>query len=293
MFSAFFGHYLLNEGVVTTRQLSKTLELQDQVRLKLGVIAINDGFLTAEQVEAIHGIQASKDRRFGEIAMTEGYLQEAQLVHLLKQQQSEHLLLSQSLIDQGILTLQEFEQHIEAYKHSYDMSEAEYLALEEGDMSIVVNAFLAFEDEERGIYIDYVSLLLKNMIRFVDAHVSVDRIKKVNSITLTHVLRQRMITEDTKYLTALSGEEDVLIQIASAYVDEVITEMNEYAIDAIGEFLNLHNGLFLVNRSDSGEEMELTVQAYFEDMSIRSSHNLYIVPIYTTFGTLKLIVGKL
>lgn len=293
MFSAFFGHYLLNEGVVTARQLSSILERQDQVRLRLGVMAINDGFMTAAQVEQVHQLQEKRDRRFGEIAINEGLLQEVQLIHLLKQQKSEHLILAQALIDDGLLTLKAFEDYLESYKNSYEMTKEQYQALEEGNVSLVVKAFLAFESEDRDLYVDYVSLFLKNMIRFVDGHVSVDRIRKVEQVTMTHVLRQRLLTDDCKYLTAFSGDEALLIQLAGAYVEEPLTEMDEYTTDALGEFLNLHNGLFLVNQSDAGNEMDMTVQAYFEDMSVRSKHHLYIVPIYTSFGTLKLVIGKM
>lgn len=293
MFSAFFGHYLLNEGIVSARKLSSILERQDRVRLRLGVLAINDGFMTAAQVEKVHDIQAKRDRRFGEIAINEGLLQEAQLIHLLKQQQSEHLILAQALIDDGVLSLKAFEDYLESYKRSYDMTKEQYDALEEGNVSLVVKAFLAFESEDQELYVDYVSLFLKNMIRFIDGHVSVDRIRKVEHVTMTHVLRQRLITDDGMYLTAFSGDESLLIQLAGAYIEEPLTEMGEETTDALGEFLNLHNGLFLVNQSDAGNEMEMTVQAYFEEMSVKSKHHLYIVPIYTSFGTLKLVIGKM
>lgn len=47
MFSQYFGQYLLNEKYLTAEQLKASLEYQQSVRLKLGVLAINAGYMNA------------------------------------------------------------------------------------------------------------------------------------------------------------------------------------------------------------------------------------------------------
>ncbi len=104
MFSQFFGNYLLHRKLVNTTQLREVLALQDTVRVKIGILAIDAGFMTAPQVDRVHQLQIKMDKRFGEIAIKEGYLNEDQLTDLLGQQNKRHLILSQALIDKGILT---------------------------------------------------------------------------------------------------------------------------------------------------------------------------------------------
>lgn len=292
MFSAFFGHYLLNKGVVTAQQLQDILVKQGEVRLKLGTLAINDGFMTAEQVEEIHQLQASMDKRFGELAMEKAYLNEAQLGFLLRQQKAEHLLLAQALIDEQIMTMDEFESELKTYKEMYDLSDDQFEALQGGNVEIAINSFLAFEGDDKNKYHEYLSLFLKNMIRFIDPNVSVDRVQKVKSISLEHVFKQRMIDGSVTIKTVIAGEKDVILNLASRYADEDFTELGDYPVDAVGEFLNLHNGLFVVNRSNQGVEMELTVQGYSDSSTIRSDFNMYHVPVYTSFGTLDLVIGR-
>jgi len=293
MFSAFFGHYLLNKGVVTASQLSTVLEKQSQVRLKLGTLAINDGFMTATQVDEVHELQAAMDKRFGEIAMDKGYLNEPQLMHLLKQQKAENLLLAQALIDEDIMTMTEFETEINAYKKAHSLSDEQFGALKEGNVEIAIKAFVAFEKDDQNRYDQYLSLFLKNFIRFIDLNVSVDRVQKISTVTLKNVFHQQIKDEQHTYISAIAGEDDAILSFASKYVDEVFTEMAEYPIDAIGEFLNLHNGLFTVNMSNEGTELELTVQEYGTDYTISSSKNLYQIPLYTIFGTINLIIGQI
>ncbi|MDA3846049.1 MAG: hypothetical protein PF505_05800 [Vallitaleaceae bacterium] len=293
MFSAFFGHYLLNKGVVTATQLSTVLEKQGQVRLKLGTLAINDGFMNATQVDEVHELQAAMDKRFGEIAIDKGYLVDAQLMHLLKQQKAENLILAQALIDDNIMSMIDFEREISAYKEAHSLSDEQFGALKEGNVDIAIKAFLAFEKDDENQYDQYLSLFLKNVIRFIDSNVSVDRVKKVSSVSLKNAFYQHIKDDKHNYITAISGEEDVILGFAGRYADEAFTEMGDYPIDALGEFLNLHNGLFIVNMSNEGTEMELTVQEFGFDHTIKSASNLYQIPLYTTYGTLNLIVGQL
>jgi hypothetical protein len=293
MFSAFFGNYLLNKGIVTGEQLSQVLENQRIIRLKLGMLAINAGYMNARQVDEIHELQALKDKRFGDLAIEKGYLTSVQLDALLKQQKSEHLLLAQALIDDGLITIEGFEKEINNYKKEHGLTDEQLDALKHNNVEMVVHAFLAFgESTLSKHYSDYVTLFLKNMIRFIDADLRIDRVEKIDTIQLPHLVRQT-ITGDARIFTGLSGEELPFITLAGRYADEHFDKIDEYPIDAAGEFLNFHNGLFTVNLSDEGIEMTLDVQSYLEDSTLTPTHHLYHIPIYTSFGVIDLIIGQL
>lgn len=294
MFSAFFGNYLLNKGIVTHVELSKVLEEQKNIRLKLGVLAINSGMMTATQVEEVHQLQASMDRRFGEIAISENYLTDNQLVELLEQQKEEYLLLAQALIDEGLMTMKSFEEEVNLYKIEHGISDDQFEAIKNGNVDVVITAFVAFEKTLLSdFYIDFVKVFVKNIIRFVDTHVSIDRVERTDYIEYSHLFQQNIKDNNNTIYIAYSGDDSALIEIASKHAEETFNDLSEYPLDSANEFLNLTNGLFVVNMSNQGKEMDLSIQEYTHNISCPVKGKMYRIPIHISTGTIYLLVGQL
>lgn len=220
MFNAFFGNYLLNKGIVTPAQLSGVLENQKQIRLKLGVLAVNSNFMTYNQVNEIHNLQQKHDRRFGDLAIEKGYLTEEILMTLLAQQKSEHLLLAQALIDDGIMTYESFEKEINAYKLDNELSDEEFEALKDGNVDVIIHAFTNFENPtEAKLYSEFLSLFIKNLIRFVDSNIRLDRLVRIPYESYTNLFQQRLIGDKTIF-TAFSGDLSAILTIAGKHAEE-------------------------------------------------------------------------
>lgn len=295
MFSAFFGHYLLNKGIVTSSELSDVLEKQKNVRLKLGVLAINAGMMNATQVEEVHQLQASMDRRFGEIAIDNNYITDQQLVELLGQQKEEYLLLAQSLIDTGHMTMASFEEEVNLYKIERGLSDDQFEAIKKGNVDVIVTAFVAFESSQISeFYIDFVKIFVKNIIRFVDTNIYIDRVERIDCIDYKHLFKQGIkTTADNEIFTGYSGDEEALITVAGKHAEEEFNDLSEYPLDSAKEFLNLTNGLFIVNMSNKGTEMDLTIQEYEHSASLRVTGKMYRIPIHISSGTINLLIGQL
>ncbi len=290
MFSTFFGNYLLNKGLVSKENLSKVLQVQKEVRLKLGVLAINAGYMNASQVQEVNDLQVRQDRRFGDLAVDRKYITSEQLNDLLKQQKSEHLLLAQALIDENLMTLSEFEKELTSYKIAHSMTDEEFDALKDGNVEIVLNAFLDFNGTENAsIYRDYIALLFKNIIRFIDTDVRIEKAEAIESAQYPHIFTQA-VSGEIQLSTAFAGSDEVFIAFASKFAEESFTEMDDYAKDAMGEFLNIHNGLFTVNMSISGVELDLTVQTYEKDQKIHKA-NLFKIPFFLNYGSFDVLIG--
>ncbi|PKM52577.1 MAG: hypothetical protein CVV02_00125 [Firmicutes bacterium HGW-Firmicutes-7] len=292
MFSAFFGNYILNKGLVSAEDLSKVLKNQKETRLKLGVLAINAGFMNAIQVQEIHELQAKMDKRFGELAIEKNYLSKEQLDLILKQQKSEHLILAQALIDENLMSMSTFEKELVEYKSTHSLTDEQFDALKDGNVDIVVNTFLSFEEDHEmsNYYRDYVSLLFKNIIRFIDSDVRIEAAEAISSMQSPYMFTQK-ITGETQLVTSIVGDSETLITFAGKYADETFTTMDAYAKDSIGEFLNLHNGLFTVNMSNRGIELDLTVQACQENTTLKADKVFYRIPFYLSFGEFDLVIG--
>jgi len=290
MFSQYFGQYLLTEKYLTKDQLKAALEYQQSVHLKLGVLAINAGYMSAHQASEVHQMQSKADKRFGELAVDAAYLKEEQLEELLSSQRFGHLLLAQALIDKNYMSLQKFEEAIYEYKKKYDVSESQFDALQRDSVDEIINIYVDLEEDKYGVEIKhYISLFMKNIIRFIDSEVYTDKIMKVEEYKTKCAVTQR-IKNSINLRTYINAEENVFALIASKYAEEELTIVDDLAKDSVGEFLNLNNGLYLVGMSDIGIELEMEPQSEFFEKIIDST---YVLPIELPFGKMELIISHL
>jgi hypothetical protein len=286
MFSQYFGHYLLNKGLLTREQLTDALDYQQSVHVKLGVIAVDEGYLSPEQVEKIHDMQKQVDKRFGEIGIDLGLLTDEQVEAMLSVQKQNHLLLAQAVVDKEYMTIEQFSNALTDYKREYSLSDDKFEAIKRGDIDELVNNLLAGTNSEKtGKYDKYLSLFAKNMIRFIDDHVYVDIADPKEEDSYNWLVHQDIKGEAPLY-TAISASEDVFLYIASVYAEEELTEVDELAQASVSEFLNLHNGIYLVNMSNEGIELGMNPQEVLQNA--KPEGELLVVNVHTSKGVFQL-----
>lgn len=291
MFTQYFGHFLLNKGLVTSYELQTAMDQLHLTHLKLGVLSVNAAFLTAAQVEEVHQMQTRVDKRFGELAIELGYLNEAQLQSLLAAQKESHLVLAQALIDQGTLTLNQFSDALLLYKEANFLSDEQFSAIKDGDIDVLLSSLLNLENNQNNSWIhSYLTLLAKNMIRFIDPQAYFE----VNPLPQDYEaewLISQEITGSIALTSRFSLGEAALLQIASAYADEPMSSVDDMAKDSVGEFLNLHNGLFLVNMSNEGIELGLEPQNIQHHTHGLPTSSKYLITIHLTNSSFDLILS--
>lgn len=291
MFSQYFGHYLLNKGLIKPEQLADALEYQRSVHLKLGVIAINAGFMTPAQVEMIHNLQKKVDKRFGELAVELGYINEDQLNTMLNTQKQGHLMLGQALVDRNYFTMEQLHDALENYKKENGMSNRQFNVIVNNDTQEIEKIFLGYgENQMSKAYSDYTTLLIKNIIRFVDDNPTIEINPLKTDLKADWYARQEIMGR-LNFNTAVACDKEAFIKLAAKFSGEDITEPDELAQASVGEFLNLHNGIFLVNMSNSEIELELRPQEILKDFIIRRSNGLYTVSCHLTWGKFDVILG--
>ncbi|MEX1030120.1 MAG: hypothetical protein WDZ91_08780 [Paenibacillaceae bacterium] len=263
MFAQYFGQFLLNQDLITSNELEKALIAQKDTRVKLGVLAINRGFMTAEQVEAVHQAQTRMDKRFGEIAVDLGFIQEDIIDELLSAQPSAHLALGQALIDHEIMRYEAFSRALSQYKQENSLSNEQFQAIVNGDIEALLEAeLLKAGISADSVLVDYMSLFAKNLIRFIDSDIRMEIGQTSDSQAYDWVALQSIQSEDytVERITAMAGTEQAFLRFASIYAQENVDAPGEMMEAAIGEFLNLNNGIYLVNRSNQGVELNLLPQ---------------------------------
>lgn len=290
MFTQFFGNYLLNQNLVSPEHLAEALRQQSSTRMKLGVLAINEGLLTADQVEKAHTEQKHSDMRIGDVMVGMGLLTKNQVESLLKAQPSGHLLLGQTLVDKGFMTTSQFEAALSSYKRENSIRDDDFKNVDDGAVRRLVDHFYSF-DSNGAIYMtSYVSLLFRNLVRFIgddftpmDAHAFCGAVLKC--------IEQR-ISGGLSAITLIDADAPTMIEFASRFANEKLTDDDEYTHACVSEFLNLNNGLFAVNVSnDSGLELKLEPQSYYDSLDIKSLSDACVIPVSFSFGKVDFIIS--
>lgn len=290
MFSQYFGHYLLNRGLISAEQLTDALEYQRSVHLKLGVLAINAGLMSPAQVEQIHNMQKKVDKRFGELAIEQGYINEKQLTELLNTQKQGHLMLGQALIDRKYFTLEQLQKALDNYKKESGLSTRQFNVVKNDDILEIEKIFQNYgESQLSKTYSDYVTLLVKNIIRFIDDNPTIE-INRLDSDYKTEWYAHQDIIGKITIHTGIACESQAFITLAGKFAQEKITEADELAKDSVGEFLNLHNGIFLVNMSNNGVELEMKPQAVVKDTVVKVPGKAYSISCHMTWGKFDVII---
>lgn len=291
MFSQFFGGYLLNKGIVTKEQLSKAIDEKKNTRMRLGVLAINEGLMTAEQVEHVNLTQQTVDKLFGDLAVDLGYLNTRDVDELLNKQPTDYLLLGQTLVNNGVLTNSEFETAINDYKSKLSISNDDISGEQNEKLSSLINEFFHFDTAENAkVYTNYVTLMFKNLIRFIGDDFTPLKANVTRSISSSRIIVQN-ISGAYSAVTAIAAGKEEYSAFAKRFAKDAYVAEDDFDDASAGEFLNVCNGLYAVNESnESGTELTLFPQEFKRDTEIKLEKNAFCIPVQFSFGEIEFII---
>lgn len=234
------GNYLISKGRMSEEKLAAILETQNQIRVKLGLIAVSEGFITIEQAERINRLQTTCDKRFGDIAIEEGYMTEEQLDKVLKLQGNAYLIFVQALVDNGILSIDEMEGILESFRQEKGFGYTDIEALKEDDVDKIINVYVP---QDAADYRELIGVAVRTIRRFIDRNVYIGDAELDAVIPYGEAVSQEMEAEYTM-VSAFIEAEDGMRNLAAIYGREEFGTINEDALDAAAEFLNCINGLY-------------------------------------------------
>lgn len=293
MYSQLLGSYLLRREAITPEQLTEALHEMERAHIRLGTLAIHKGYMIASEVDEVCFMQTREDKRFGEIAVERGYLTDGQVHELLSSQIPSYLLLGQCLVDIGALTHADLEYYILHYRQENELDEIE--VEEESDDKIrqlIKRFFLVAEIPVSDYSVMYMELLFNNLIRFIG-----DDFTPLTPIPCTEYPTNYCVTQalqgKVNCISRIDIDKDVAVQFASRLAREEFSEFDEYVQAALEDFVNLHNGLFIVNMSNE-KAIELTLSppvAEQEQAVLQLAPNSFVIPVAYSFGMIHLIVS--
>lgn len=293
MFSQFFGSYLLNNGLVSSADLTRAFEEKSKTRPKLGTLAINEGLMNASQVERVNEAQQSVDKRFGDLAVELGYLTDSDVDRLLGKQPTDYLILGQALVDIGALSNDRLEKSISEYKAKYMMDDEDITGNRGDTVSRLISDFYHFGTAENAkISADYVKMLLKNVIRFVGDDFTPLQSFVAGEIESKYIVKQRISGDGYECVTAICTGITEYVEIASRFAKEDFTEVDDFVDASVGELLNVMNGLFAVNEStESGLELTMSPQESVSGGRITFSKPAFCIPVAFGFGEVDFVIS--
>lgn len=134
----------------------------------------------------------------------------------------------------------------------------------------------------------YIKKLVWDVVTYVDESISVNNIELVTSYSSALELSQEITGIPAAY-SAIDGETSALTAFSEQYAHLGIAEYDTLAREAILDFLNLHNGLFVSLLSKLNMyELSLAVPKQSGSFSLTSKVNgkITIIPITFSFGTI-------
>lgn len=266
MFSRLFGQFLLEENIITASTLSSALGRLGEVRPLVGMIALAQGYMTPAQVVEINEMQKKADKRFGELAIEKGYLSIDQLESVISAQKSEHVLLGQILVQDEVLSHDGLLMVLEKYRKRAGLSEEGYEAIKSNDVEGVVASILVGQPgAAKPIARSWANVFMRSIIRFVDPGAAIDPLAEADYSGFRTFIQQ--ISGDCRIKVFMSAADEVFIDLSKRFAKFDISSFDEMAEAATGEFLNLVNGLFTVNCSDEGVELDMLPQEMLADGS--------------------------
>lgn len=294
MYTQFFGNFLLNNKVVNPDQLLELMEEQNRSHIKVGTLAMHAGYMTADEVDSIIIMQTHEDKMFGELAVEMGYLTAGQLESLVGKQIPDYLVLGQLLVEKGYCTTAEFENLLLKYQSDNEIASLEQRGSQRNNIfKIIMNYCGNTKEPISDAAMNFLNLFFNNLIRFIGDDFTVLNLQKLSTLDGRHTVSQE-ITGHTHYALLLDMEENAAVKFANRYAHDNFEsygdEAGEFISASLEDFLNLHNGLFLVNLSSRTNE-SLTLQPPVTKHNEITSlpDNAYLLPIMFPFGTVHLV----
>lgn len=253
MFFDLFGKYLVGKNKMTCEQFADMKESQAKTRVKLGLIAVSEKMITEKQAEEINRKQAVLDKRFGDIAVELGYLTDEQVGKLLGLQGNAYMIFCQLATDKGIMTLEDIEAALKEFGADNGLTDSQVDDVKSDDIDKIIPLFVPDVEDK---YKELMAVAIRTINRLISSNLSIGKGSVVDSLDIEGYAYQGL-QGDFSVKTGFVGEGDSILIIADTFAGEKFDCVDEDALDAVGEFVNIINGLYATSLSYDKINVEL------------------------------------
>ncbi len=275
MLGLYFGNYLMGKGVISQSQFDEIMLQQQKSCAKLGLIAVAEKLLTVKQADEINEIQRRMDKRFGDIAIEKGYLLPEEVTYLLNLQGNPYLKFVQTCSDHNILSVQELEDQLEAFRIDHGFTQMDIHAFKSGDLDRILSTYVTIDNP---FAYELISLAIRNMIRLVNNNLILNKVTKAKVYSFGSLASQQMVG-DQDIFVGLACKDRELLTVANSFAKEEFAEMDDDSFDCVCEFINCTNGLYASKLSFDDITLDMTPPLSYSNQTAKAKDNFYIVPM--------------
>jgi len=177
------------------------------------------------------------------------------------------------------------------YISENEINELDYYDESRRKVDLLLNQYMSEKDGRpvSDFKSAFCTLLFNNLIRFIGDDYTPFRGEELFEYPTEFCVSQKI---HGKYNMTLYIDmpRETCIEFASRYVGEAFDEFDEYVEASVMDFLNLHNGLFCVNESNS-DDVELTLEppVVESDPLLIFDDAMSMLPVIYPFGTINFI----
>ncbi len=285
MNSLYFAQYLVNEEVLTPKEGKELIREAQDITPGLAVVALAEGAVSAAKLAELMPFE--KDS-FAKLAVAEGLLFASQVEKLQEARSTDGLKPAQALLDSGKMDFMELGRQMAACgsEEINPVREAVRRIAEE-------NEDLAVEEET---YADFTELFMRSLMRFMDTpaiiHTYVPE-EEIDTVFASHIVSQRLSGSSgaVGFVSGIYAGDKVFVELARRYSHELINEADELAEDSVAEFLNVVNGLFVVDLGKKDYDLDLEAPRIGRNTRPMGSNQLQL-GVDTGFGSFALVLAE-
>lgn len=286
MFSQFFGKYLLDNQKITTEQCSSCMKYITENHVKLGTLAEHEGLLDRGRAIELNYLQIDSDRQIGDLAIEKGYLSAMEVKYLLGCQEKPYLLFVQALEENKYMTRDEIDACLISFQKESGFSDNIMDAMKEGNVERLLPAFATFEDER---YQTLLGLSLRNVIRFISPYIRLEKGEFMTIHPAKYLVFQELVG-DFHGMVGFSSDDDGILAIADGYAKEKFEEVDEDALDSVGEFINSICGLYAADLSYQNIPLDMLPPEFHFDSGLSDKGEFFVLPMFIEGKESRLII---
>uniref|UniRef100_UPI004056126B chemotaxis protein CheX n=1 Tax=Agathobacter sp. TaxID=2021311 RepID=UPI004056126B len=291
MYTQFFGNYLISKELITHEQLISALSRQNHEVVHLSTLALYSGCMLPSEIEEITKLQLVEGRKFSELSIEKGYLTKEQVLELLRTDSPNFLVIGQILLRDGIFTYESLNDIFIDYRSSSEFFELEMDDEGNDFINTLIDNFLILSESAINTFgKTYLTLLFNNFIQTIGDDFTALPPTQVQEFSCHNCIKQSVMGNYNLTSYICMGNETALA-FAERYAREPFNEVNEYVQACLEDFLNVHNGVFIVNASNNNaNELTLGIPQVPEDIVMTFDNPTYYFPVMYPFGTVHFLI---
>ena len=159
--------------------------------------------------------------------------------------------------------------------------------IKSGDVDETAAAFIKIDQP---YYSDLFGLTLRNIVRFVNPRIYMDKVYQTDRYSFQHLASQTVVGDHTMFL-GIAGEKEALLSIASPYAKEDFEVVDDDSLDAVCEFINVINGLYASALSNEGIKIDMMPPMTYCNLAVQSDQSFYVLPVYIMGTKVEIIIS--